>query len=428
MIHLERVDSYEKAYFYTDKYAKVQALLGNPLKAIAYYKRTLNYPNVLSKSDVAISIAKLYEKNSQYEKSYKYFEIANQIAIQNNEFDIEIYTLLEMIIIKINDITDMNIGIDYTLGCVRRLLDEEFYPKGEIYYYYALSLKYRLEYNHKETLLNAMKALNICKENKISEDIYGWIILVLVEVYAKEGEYEESRRRCLYATEVFVSNNNINGELYSKLFYAYICKEEGKTNEIILHQYLEITKLSNKCKVYTKEILSLIYIASIYNQEKKYAKVEEYLLKALEREREEAIDEYSFDIFNEFCLLYIKLGKINLAIKYHYLIKQMGKGLKLSEEQVINSNYAYALYNLLICNYDMAYDYFKKIYELISNTRNFHYKTIVCNYYQLMLYKCENIDDINNIYGKLSDEVEDLQNEEVALEVRINARFIQKKY
>ena len=40
LIHLERSNSYEKAYFYTVKYAKVQDLLGNPLKAISYYKKS----------------------------------------------------------------------------------------------------------------------------------------------------------------------------------------------------------------------------------------------------------------------------------------------------------------------------------------------------------------------------------------------------
>ena len=188
----------------------------------------MNYTNNLSRSEVAISIAKLYEKNSDHEKSYEYFEKANQFAIQNNEFDIKIYTLLEMIIIKINDITDMNTGIDYSLECVRRLLDIKFYPKGEVYYYYALALKYRLEYNHQLTLINAEKALDICKENKIKEDVYGWITITIVGVRIKEGNYEEAKKLCLHATEIFINNNNINGELFSKLLYASICKEEGE--------------------------------------------------------------------------------------------------------------------------------------------------------------------------------------------------------
>ena len=88
-----------------------------------------------------------------------------------------------MIIIKINDITDMDNGIDYSLQCVRRLLDIKVYPKGEVYYHYALALKYRLEYNHQLTLINAESALTICKERKIKEDVYGWVTTTLVESY-----------------------------------------------------------------------------------------------------------------------------------------------------------------------------------------------------------------------------------------------------
>jgi len=420
LIHLERANSYEKAYFYTVKYAKVQDVLGNSLRAIYYYKKTLSYPNSSSKSDVAISIAKLYEKNSKHEKSYKYFEMANQIAIQNDELDIQIYTLLEMIIIKIKDIKDINNGIDYSLECVRRLLDEKFYPKGEVYYYYALAAKYKEEYNYKLTLLNAEKALSICKENKIKEDIYGWITLIIAMVYIKEGKYEDSKKICVQGSEIFKQNVNIIGELYSKLLYASICKEEGDINEVILERYLEIAKLSNKYKVYKKEILSLIYIANIYTQEKKYGEAEEYLLRALEREREEGIDVYYCNICNELCLLYIKLGKTNLAIKYYYLTKQMQKGIKLLEEEVINYNYTFSLYNLLICNYDNAYNYLKKIYALIFNSENLYYKTMICNYYKLMIYKCKSEEDIKNVYGKLNNKLEGLQNVDSEIEIRIN--------
>ena len=421
LIHLERGKLYEKAYFYTLKYAKVQDLLGHSSKSISYYKKALNYSQISSASEVAISIAKLYEKNSENEKSYEFFEKANQLAIQNDEAEIKIYTLLEMIIIKINNATDIDRGIEYSLNCVRRLLDIKFYPKCEVYYYYALALKYKLEYNHKLTLANAEKALAICKENVIEEDVYGWVTITLGGVYIQKGNYKEARKLCLHSTEIFINNNNINGELSSKLFYASICKKEGDSNEIILEQYLEIAKLSNKYKVYKKEILSLIYIASIYSQEKKYVYAEKYLLKALERDREEGIDAYSFNICNELCLLYIRLGKMNLATRYYYLTKQMQNGLKLLEEEVINSNYAYALYNLLICNYDVAYDYLKRIYTLIFNSKNFHYKTITCNYYELMIYKCKDEDDIKNVYLKLNDKIKKLDNVDKELEIRVSA-------
>ncbi len=420
LIHLEKGKNYEKAYFYTLKYAKVQEVLENPSKSILYYKKALKYPNSINVSEIAINIAKLYEKSSKHERSYEYFEKANQFAIQNDELEVQIYTLLEMIIMKINDITETNSGIEYVLNCVRRLLDEEFYPKGEVYYHYALALKYRAEYNHNLTLFNAHKALSICKENKIKEDVYGWIAVLIAGVHINEGNYKEAKELCLNATKIFIDNSNINGQLYSELLHKAICKEEGYPNKVILEKYMKISRMSNKHKVYKKEILSLIYIANIYSKEKKYDYAEEYLLRALEREREEGIDIYSFKICNELCFLYIKLGKIKLSIKYYYLTKQMQSGLKLLEEEIINSNYTYALYNLLICNYDVAYDYLKIIYPLIFNSKNFNYKIIVCNYYELMIYKCKNEYDIKNVYSKLNDKIENLQDSDIELEIKIN--------
>jgi diguanylate cyclase (GGDEF)-like protein len=120
-------------------------------------------------------------------------------------------------------------------------------------------------------------------------------------------------------------------------------------------------------------------------------------------------------------LLYIKLGKINLAIKYYYLTKQIESGIKLLEEEVIDSNYTYALYNLLICNYNMAYNYLKKIYTLTFNTKSSFHKIIICNYYELMLYKCKNQADIERVYEKLNGKIELLENRESELEIRINA-------
>ncbi|WP_271811554.1 diguanylate cyclase [Clostridium beijerinckii] len=421
LLHLEKSNSYEKAYFYTLKYAEAQDLLGDISKSISYYKKVLTYPSDSSGSEVAIKIAKLYEKKSNHEKSFEYFEKANQIAIQNDEIEIEIYTLLEMIIIKINSITDIDTGIDYSLNCVRRLLDKEHYPKGEVYYYYALSLKYRLEYNNKLTLLNAQKAIIICEENEIKEDVYGWSVSILISIYIKKGNYKEAKNLCLYASGIFINNNNINGQLYIKLLDASISKEEGKDNKEILEQYLEIAREGNKQKVYKREILSLICIADIYSQEKRYSEAEKYLLRALEREREEGIDSYSFNICNELCLLYIKSGRISLVVKYHNLIMQMQKGLKLLEDRIINTNYTYALYNLMICNYDLAYDHLKKIYALIFNSNSSKYKIVVCNYFELILYKCKNESDIRNVYNRLEKKINLLQDVDTCLEIRISA-------
>lgn len=421
LMHLEKSNNYEKAGFYTMKYAKAQESLGNIIKAISYYKKVLKYPNCLNANEVTTNIAKLYEKNSDHAKSYEYFEKANQFAVKNDEMENIIYTLLQMIIIKINDINYVDIENDYPLSCIRRLLDIKFYPKGEVYYYYALATKYRLLCDDKLVIINAEKALMICEKNKIKDDTYGWITLVLTSAYIRYGNYEKAKELCLQSNEIFIDNNNINGQLLSKLFYANICKEEGSLNEIILKQYLEIVKLSNKFKIYKKEILSLIYIADIYNKEKKYDESEEYLLKALRREKEEEIYSCSFKICNRLCLLYIQWGKIGLAVKYYRLTKQMQKNIKLLPEDIINSNYTYALYNMMICNYEMAYDNLKKIYALIFNLKNFHYRTILCEYYEIMLNKCKNEKSIKFIYTKLDDNVRKLENLDLELEIKIRA-------
>jgi diguanylate cyclase (GGDEF)-like protein len=421
LLQLEKSKNYEKAYFYTVKYAKAEEVLGNSSKSIMYYEKVLMYPYSLGKSEIAICIAKIYEKKSEYEKSFEYFEKANVYAIQNDELEIELYTLLEMIIIKINDITDIDTEINYSLSCVRRLLDKNFYLREEIYYHYALSLKYILEYNYVLALQNAEKAKNLCEDNKVKEDIYGWIIIVIVDMYARKENYEEAKKLCLYAMDVFIKNNNINGQLFAKLKYVAICEKEGGEIEIILMQYLEISRLSNKYKVYKREISSLIHISNIYKQKGEYVESEKYLLKALEREREEGINFYSFNICNELCEIYIKSGKIDFAVKYYNIVKPMQKVLKLPEEQVISFNYTYALYNLLICNYDMAYDYLKEVYGLIFNNNNFYHKVMICKYYELMLYKCKNEEDIRNVYGKLGDKIKLLNKPDAELEMRITA-------
>ncbi|WP_238917970.1 diguanylate cyclase [Clostridium sp. YIM B02555] len=419
LIHLERSNNFEKAYFYAVKYAKALEVSGDHLKAISYYKKILKYPNSINNTKIAINIAMLYEKNSDHIKSFEYLDKANQFAIENDEMEDQIYTLLEMIIIKINNITDMDTSIDYSLKCIRRLLNLKFYAKGEVYYYFALALKYRLENNTLKVVSNVEKALFICKENKIKEDVYGWITLTLVTVKIREGDFAKAKEICIQANEIFIYNSNINGQLYSKLYYTTICKEEGYPNEEVFKQYLEISKLSNKFKSYKKEILSLIYISEIYAEEKKYEQAEEYLLKALRREREEEIYSYSFSICNRLCLVYIKSGKINLAVKYYRLTRQMQKGLKLLGEDIIRANYTYALYNSMICNYDASYKYLKEIYKQICNLKNQQNKVMICECYEIMLYKCKNERSIKFLYEKLNDKINNLGNSELEIEIRV---------
>lgn len=421
LMHLERSHNYEKAFFYTMKYANVQGSFGNISKAISYYKKLLKYPNYSSNSEIAIDIAKLYEKNSNHLKGYEFFEKANQFAVKNDEIENIIYTLLEMIIIKITDVSNINNDIDYTLKCIRRLLDIKLYPKGEAYYYHVLALKYRLSCDDKLVISNAEKALFICEENRIKDDIYAWIMIVLTSTLIRHGNYERAKELCLKSNKIFIDNNSINGELLSKLLYADICHGEGDSNEITLERYLEVAKLSNKFKSYKKEVLSLIYIADIYSQEKKYAQVEEYLLKALKREKEEEVYYYSFRICNRLCLLYIGWGKNSSAVKYYRLSKQMQKNVKLPPEDIINGNYTYALYNMMICNYEMAYDYLKRIYALVFNLKNFRYKAMLCEYYEIMLHKCKNEKSIKFLYTKLDESIKKLKNLDMEVEIKIRA-------
>jgi hypothetical protein len=99
----------------------------------------------------------------------------------------------------------------------------------------------------------------------------------------------------------------------------------------------------------------------------------------------------------------------------------MQKNIKLLPEDIINSNYTYALYNMMICNYEMAYDNLKKIYALIFNLKNFHYRTILCEYYEIMLNKCKNEKSIKFIYTKLDDNIKKPENLELELEIKIRA-------
>lgn len=78
--HLEKSNSYEKAYYYTLRYAKLQDLSGHLSKSISYYKKALKYPNYFGRSEVAIDIAKLYEKNSEHEKALNFLK--KQINLQ----------------------------------------------------------------------------------------------------------------------------------------------------------------------------------------------------------------------------------------------------------------------------------------------------------------------------------------------------------
>lgn len=418
LMHLEKCKNYEKIYFYSVKCAQISDILGNSLKAINYYKKALKSSSALNSGMISIDIARLYQRIADDERAYKYFNKANEVAVQQNDSKLQIYALIQMIIIKINESTFIN--LDYPINVVRELLNKTPYIKGEIYYFYTMALKYIIEYNNDLALMSAQKALIICEENKIYDDIYGWIKVAISDVYIKQNKCEEAKTLLTSATDIFMRENNNNGCLVSKLAYTHACKMCGESLQEILNKYFDIKRLSNKYKLYKKEIFTLICIGCIYTEEKKYKEAEKHLLIALEREREEGIDVYSAKICNDICLVYIKAGQIKSAIKYYYLAKQMQKVIKLSEEDVISFNSTSALYNLLIFNYDEASIYLDDIYALISNRGNKNFRNIICKYYELMLYKCESQEEIKKIYYKLNNEIEKLEDLSSVIEIRLN--------
>lgn len=417
-MHLEKCKNNEKIYFYTVRCAKVSDIQGNTLKAIEYYKKALKCSSNEESGKIAINIAKLYQKIEEVEKSHKYFKKANEIAVQNTDKRLQIYALIEMIIIRINGSTI--IDLEYPLRIVRQLLDEEQYIIGEIYYYYAFALKNQLEYEPAIALINASKALNICEENRINGDIYGWIKILISDIYIKQNNFEKAKMLLMSAKDIFVRENNNNGYLLVKLKYAFTCKENDEDITEVLDQYLDINRLSNKYKMYKKEILSLTYIGEIYIEKRKYKKAEEYLLLALEREREEGIDIYSAKICNSLCLVYIYMGEIKPSIKYYYLSKQMQNGIKLSEEDLINFSFTSALYNLLVCNYNESIIYLEDIYQVVYDRQD-NFKEIICKYYEILLHRCKNENEIRSTYYKLNIQIEQLEEPQSKIGFRVFA-------
>ena len=418
LMHLEKSKNTEKIYLYTLRCAKVAEIYGNTFKAIGYYKKALRYSSDKNNGKIAINIAKIYQRIDEEERSYKYFGKANEFAVQNNDRKLQIYALIEMIIIKIKEAT--NIDLDYPLIIVRQLLNETPYIVGEIYYYYAFALKSKLEYEPEITLINATKALIMCEENKINDDIYGWIKLLISDIYIRQNRFQQAEMLLISASDNFSENNNNNGYLLSKLRYTSVCEENGKSITEVLNEYLDINRLSNKYKMYKKEILSLICIGEIYIDQREYKKAEDYLLLALEREREQGIDLYSAKICNYLCLVYIKLGKVKLSTKYYYLTKQIQCGFKLSEEDLIKFNITSASYNLLICNYSEAMIYLEDIYKLTYDMEN-KFKKIICNYYEIMLYRCKSEEEIRLIYCKLNLQIEQLGDSRSQIGFRVSS-------
>ncbi|MBE6071716.1 MAG: diguanylate cyclase [Clostridium butyricum] len=418
--NLEKIGKEEKIYFYTEKCAEAEFSYGNTLKSIEYYKKALNYSDNRNKCRLAISIAKLYESTSDHENSLKYFRLANEYSFKLNEKELQIYTNIEIIIIKINSSSEIcNQNILLLLQNIREQLDNIDYPKGEIYYYYAIMLKERLEGKYEKVLEYGNRALSILKDFKRKDDIYGWILNVIIGQYRISGRYSEAKKLTLKAIKVFENNRNMNGYLFSKNVYIELLKEDGAPIEKIIDNLIQISRLSNRNKLYKREIFSLINIAICYLDIDNYVEAEKYILRTLDRQKEESVEFYSVMIYNAFCLLQIRLGNIKLAVKYYTLSNLFSNNYDNSEENCIDNKITSYYYNLLFYNYKGAYNIIKGIYSAISNKNDYKSKYMICNYYQMILCECKNENEAKSIYYILENKIEELDDKNKQTEIKI---------
>lgn len=418
LYNLEKIKEFDKMYHYTIICAQVENIYGNNLKSIQHYKKAFKYSDDKNKCNIAINIAKLYECISNYEKSLKYFKLANEYSFKRSEKELQIYTNIEMIIIKINSGKEINQDIKLLLQNIREQLDKMNYPKGEIYYHYAMILRFKLEQKHDKVLKHGNKALDLIEEFKIKDDVHGWILNTIVSEYRESGRYKEAKKLILIAIRLFEDNKNMNGYLFSKNVYTELLKEEGQPFEKIIDNLLEIVRLSNRNKLYKHEIFALINIAICYLHVDNYSESEKYIIKTLERQKEETVEFYSDIIYSTFCLLQIKLGNINLAVKYYSLYEIFSKNDN-NDESLIDNSIASYYYNLIFYNYDVAYKIIKQIYNKISNKKNYKSICMICNYYQMILFKCENEEDIRSVYYILKNKLEYINNKNKQLEIKI---------
>ena len=270
-----------------------------------------------------------------------------------------------------------------------------------------------------EYLVNsAIKAIEICRDNNIKEDLYGWSMVTLGTVYLKNSKFDEAKDLFVQSLEVFIENKNNNGILISRLMTASINKEQGYSVQDVINDYYEIEKLSKKLKLYKRTILTLLCIAELYIDEEEYEKAEQSLMKALNIEREEGIDFYSVKICTNLCIVYLNLGKLKLAIKYYSLINQMQKVVLLLEDDLINIYKTDALFNVFICNDLRAFECLDKINE---KSGSYYNKITMCIYLQLKLYTCIDEEGIRKVYYELLAKLDEIKNEKTKLKIRVSA-------
>ncbi|MDO5515981.1 MAG: diguanylate cyclase [Clostridium sp.] len=421
LLHLRKSRKNEKLLYYIRKYAVSLEVKGDYNKSIYYYSECFKYCDKKEMVDIAIIIAKQYKKISSYENSYKYFNIAKEI-IERENYDLKIraYVLLEMVTIKINMRPINNDNIVRKLAKIRKMLDSVYYPTGEAYYYYSMGMNYRLTNNKKDMIKNIEKALKICEENNITSDIYGWILITLAMFHFKYKDLDYSKKIAEKSIDNFKNNQNLNGIILSEIMYTRLFIESDEDFDRVLDRYNGINKLCVQKKAYKKEILVLNDIANLYLMKGDYDNAEKYLLRALSIQREEGISTYSIKICNSLSMLYIKWGKIQEAVKYHYLLHQIEDGTKIFEIELIYKNSVYSEYNEMICNYKEAYEYLDNVFSHISKCKGRMNSIVICRYYELKLHLCSNESMAEDIYSKI-EEISVVMNEEDSASIKIRA-------
>ena len=100
---------------------------------------------------------------------------------------------------------------------------------------------------------------------------------------------------------------------------------------------------------------------------------------------------------------------------------------KDSEESLIDNSISSYYYNLIFYNYDESYKILTNIYNKISDKNDYRSRYIICNYYQMLLLKCENELDVESIYNVLKNKLEYINNINQQIEIKLKAiRFILK--
>lgn len=417
---LEKAMNWDKLIKYSLQCGKAFDVLGDTFKSISYYKKTLKYAKGKTKCRISISIAKLNEKVGEEKEAYKYFNKANIYALDSEEKELQIYALLRMIIIKANECK--NINLYNSLDVVRDLLNTTLYPKGEAYYYYSLALLARIERDKKLCLNYIEKVFNICDKNNINVGVYACAKILFSQIYISQGIYNKKVKEALKeALNIFTIENNYVGIVSAKLNYELVNKECGEDIKNILKNILEVNKVSNKYKVYKKEVSTLIQIAIIYIENKEYESSIKELLYALEIAKEHNFDRYIFRICNFLCWSYSKLGDLRLASNYYNLIMEMKNSVNLLEFDIVNLKSTSALYNCLVYNFELAFKELEDINDIILDYQSFEYNKIRCQYYQTRIFKSNNEYEIKKVFNLLTDEVKKIKKACVRAEILIDS-------